>query len=571
MQSTKFLAVEVLLAPLLKRVRYNSVILFFVSLGIVAFGQPARIGWLGALSGSFGFALFFIAIPRHASKKQRFWWATVWFSLIQSIQLSWMSTIEFQGYYILWVYCFLCIGIGLQFGLFTLFIPSEGKLSKLNITSGAALWMLIEYARLYFICGFSWNPIGLALTHFIASLQFASVGGVFGLSFWIMLTNLSALNAWRQRQDIAVWLFLVAIPYLFGIFVLSFHWPSVANKGSIQAALIQTDLLPSQKIPYPGRKLDYVSPFIQWQRIIRGLKGQLLQKWDFVALPEAALPLQSDGMVYPFSAVRELMSREMGSEIEEKFPPFSYPFAEKRKVGEVWVLFVSNLFWCQTLANHFNVEWVVGLDYTDKEQCKNFNSAFCLKPQKVQMERYDKRVLLPLAEYLPYNFLRSLSKSYGINDFFFPGKETKVCGEKILFSPSICYEETFPRIMREGARKGAQLFVNVTNDNYFPNSILHEQHLYHARLRAVENGIPLIRACNSGVSAAVDCFGRIIARKDVSLNVEDCVLNCSVSSYTLPTLYSFWGDQCILSCSLVAQLLFWMRWVRKRQNNNALV
>lgn len=548
----------------MNRLWCRSFLLLLLSLSIVAFGQPAHIGWLGALAGSFGFTLFFIAIPSHFSKKQRFYLGTAWFTLVQCIQLSWMPTIEFQGYYILWVYFFLCLGLGLQFGLFTLFISPAVKLSKLHIASGAALWMLMEYARLYFICGFSWNPVGLALTHFTSSLQFASVAGVFGLSFWAMLTNLSALRAWNQKR-VTGWLFLTAVPYLFGVFFLAFHLPrSDAFSGSIQTALIQTDLLPSQKIPYPGRMRDYVSPFVQWHRIIKGLKEQFVQGWDVIALPEAALPLQSDRMAYPFSAVREVLSRELGKEIEKDFPPFSYPYAEERSIDNVSALFVSNLFWCQTLSNHFGGEWIVGLDHEDREQRKNFNSAFYLKSQKEALERYDKQVLLPLAEYLPFNFLRSLGKSYGIYDFFSQGKETKVFGESILFSPSICYEETFPGIMREGRRKGAQLFVNITNDNYFPGSNLHKQHLYHARLRAVENGIPLVRACNSGISAAIDCFGRIVSKMEAAQSVENCVLSCCVSAYTLSTLYSLWGDAWILGCSLITLLSFWMRCARKK-------
>jgi apolipoprotein N-acyltransferase len=251
--------------------------------------------------------------------------------------------------------------------------------------------------------------------------------------------------------------------------------------------------------------------------------------------------------------------RELGAEVASNFPPLSYPYAEERKINDVNIFFVSNLFWCQTLSNYFGGEWIVGLDHEDREGRKNFNSAFYLKPQKVTMERYDKRVLLPLAEYLPFNFLKPLGRSYGIYEFFSQGRETKVFGESILFSPSICYEETFPGIMREGRRKGARLFVNVTNDNYFPRSSLHQQHLYHARLRAVENGIPLVRACNSGVSAAIDCFGRIISRMDAAQGLENCVLSCRVNSYTLATLYSWCGDAWLVGGSLAMLLLFGKR------------
>ena len=526
---------------------------FFISLSVVALGQPARIGWLGAWAAVLGFALFFIGIPQNFSKKQRFLWGTSWFSLVQLVQLSWMTSIEFQGYYILLVYFLLSLGIGAQFGLLTLFIPQHGRLSALHVLSGAALWTLMEYARLYFLCGFSWNPTGLSLTHFLSSLQFVSLFGVYGLTFWVMLTNLCALKAWREKCkiNIAAWLLVAAIPYLFGISYLAFHVPQSGQASTpMQAALIQTDLLPSQKMRYPGRTKEYVSPFVQWIRIIKGLKKEFVEGWDVIILPEAALPLQSDVSHYPFNAVRELLMKELGIGVEKDFPPFTYPYAEESQ------MFVSNLFWCQTLSNHFKSELIAGFDYTDPVAKKNYNSAFYLKPGHSSVERYDKQVLLPVAEYLPFHFLKGLGKRFGVYEFFSQGKESKVFGEKILFSPSICYEETFPGIMREGRLKGAQVFVNVTNDNYFPRSSLHNQHLFHARLRAVENGIPLVRACNSGVSAAIDCFGRILSRMDVSRREENCVLNCSLNSYTLPTLYSLWGDAGILICSLMVLFAF---------------
>ena len=168
------------------------------------------------------------------------------------------------------------------------------------------------------------------------------------------------------------------------------------------------------------------------------------------------------------------------------------------------------------------------------------------------MERYDKQILLPLAEYLPFDFLRPLTKSYGIYAFFSHGEGAKIFGEKKLFSPSVCYEETFPSIMRQARVEGAELFVNVTNDNYYPNSSLHKQHLFHARLRAVENGIPLIRACNSGGTAAIDSFGKMLA----FFQSQEGVLQCRLATYHYPTLYSFWGDFGIVSLCLVIICFF---------------
>ena len=135
---------------------------------IVAWGQPALIGWLGALSASFGFALFLVAIDQ-LSPKQRILLAGLWFMAVQLVQLSWMSSIEFQGYYILAVYGAIALLLGGQFAFFVSTIPI-GRLSWGRILACSALWACLEWSRLFVFCGFSWNPIGLG--HYFSRHKF---------------------------------------------------------------------------------------------------------------------------------------------------------------------------------------------------------------------------------------------------------------------------------------------------------------------------------------------------------------------------------------------------------------
>ncbi len=526
---------------------------WLVSLCIVALGQPARLGWLGAVAGVFGFALFFLSLSKNLSPKRKFAAGTLWFAVVQAIQLSWMTSIEFQGYYILVVYGVLAMAVGAQFGLLTLLVPLEKKLSIPNVLFLSSLWTLLEWSRLFFLCGFTWNPAGLSLTHFVPSLQFAALFGIFGLTFWVMLTNFATLRVIREglslRRSCGVCL-LVAIPYLYGYVHLRVH--SIDSEGpgnSMSVALVQTSLLPSQKIPHPGRAEEFISPFLQWKQIVKALHKEGRTHWDMIVLPEAAVPLPSHSPLYPFEAVHRILVQELGVEVEKSYPALAPPFAEGRS-GEQ--MCVSNLFWCQVLSNYFDSEVVAGLDHCDAEAGKNYNSAFYFVPSNGALQRYDKQVLLPLAEYLPSHWLKPLSKSYGITDFFTQGSGAKVFGGKIPFSPSICYEETFPEMMREGRSKGAQLFVNLTNDNYYPHSSLHRQHLFHARVRAVENGVPLIRSCNAGISAVVDCFGRVLQSLEESPDAakeKNNLLAGSFSPQTLPTLYAVWGEGGVVFCA----------------------
>ena len=517
---------------------------FLVSLWIVALGQPARIGWLGALAAACGYALFFFAQPRSLTRSQKFAVATCWFASVQLIQLSWMTSIEYQGYYILVLYLLLAAWLGAQFGLLAMFTPAQGNIPLQQLLFCASLWTLMEWARLQILCGFSWNPIGLALTHFTPSLQFSSVFGVLGLSFWVILTNLVGLNALRAKtfSKASSWCAIAAFPYFFGLAQLSWFQEG-PTREPLRISLVQTNFLPSEKMLLSKRADEFISPFGQWERIVNLLADAGGAKRDLIVLPEAAVSMPSDLCCYPYADVRAVLTQTFGRESEKSFPPLTFPFAEEREHRGQKKWCVSNLFWCQALASLHNSELVAGLDHSDRIGRKNFNSVFYFQPNQQTVGRYDKQILLPLAEFLPWDCLRSLSKCYGIHDFYSPGEGAKTFGSKIFFSPSICYEETFSEPMREGKIKGAELFVNVTNDNYFPESSLHEQHLFHSRVRAVENGVPLIRACNSGVTAVIDCFGRIQARfvaKNKLLNEGS--LDYSFTPHHFPTLFSFWGE-----------------------------
>ena len=199
---------------------------------------------------------------------------------------------------------------------------------------------------------------------------------------------------------------------------------------------------------------------------------------------------------------------------------------------------------------------VIGLDDSDEATGENYNAAFHLIPHKIAINRYEKRVLLPLAEYLPFSFLKPLVARYGITDFFTHGKESKVFEGRYPLNISICYEECFSHLIREGKLGGAKLFVNVTNDAWYPSSRLHLTHFAHGKLRAIENGVPLVRACDTGVTAAVDSLGRTVGQLgQENLELQRGALVVEVQLYTYSTLYTFLGDYLIVALSFA--LILW--------------
>ena len=512
-------------------------ILFIISFVIVSWGQPHISPFLSVLASSFGFALFWIALFRIQGKKARFIYAAIWFFAVQLVQLSWLASPTYQGAYIYFVYLGLSMGLGIQFGILPLFLPQKAPIIFRRILGIAALWTLMEWGRLYILCGFAWNPVGLSMTGFSLGSQLAAVVGIFGLSFLVMVVNLLAVNllVTRTKKSFFAYGGFLIFPYLFGAAHIEYHNNQQKQKEPYHVALIQTALLPDQKQPYSGREDKYVHPFLQWYHVLSYIKQHHSKNLDLIVFPEYALPFSSHAAVYPLVEIKQILGDELGN-IEALLKK---PLAENR--GGEW--FVSNALLVQALADHYGAEVVIGLDAEEGD--KNYNAAFHFIPKGNEILRYEKRILLPLAEYLPFSFLKPLVARYGILNFFSHGKEAKITRGKLPISLSVCYEECFPHIMREGRQKGARLFVNITNDGWYPYSRLPEEHFIHGRVRAIENGVPLLRACNTGVTAGVDSLGRTVARFENSegnFELEKGALYIPLDLYSFSTLYTFWGD-----------------------------
>jgi len=594
---------------LLRGLKYSflSPLLFFLSLLFVGLGQPSHNPFFGTVSAVCGYALFWASLYRapfgfgnlnrlrlcqidplrqpsqfgnglpHSEHEQssfrfcfvsqspnsqsqtargifplksRRWqmiYAAIWYGATQGIQLQWLLFNEAGGALLFLAYIGLVVWLAFQFALFSLLV-----LAKKNLMFLAALWTLIEWARLYLLCGFSWNPAGLALSSTIYGMQMASIWGVLGLSFWTMATNIFLLQSYSRwlgqkaanltmrgisARCIAFFL-LIFFPYFFGWMQLGRPSAPVLKKDlkKIEVCLVQTDLLPGQKMPLPGQMEQFISPWDQWKEILLFLKETKRESFDLIAFPEAFVPFPSDSTVYPVEGVIKIFKAYFGEAALKKRPPLTPPFAS---YSEGWM--VSNVFWLQWISNLFRAEIVAGLDVYEVESRKNFNAAFHFIPvqnsEACHIFRYDKRILLP-AEYLPFDWMRPLFRNYGIPEFFTPGKEAKIFSGICPFSISICYEETFADLIREGKIRGADFFVNVTNDNWYPYSSLHRQHFDHGRLRAVENGTALLRVCNSGITAAIDEYGQILHQFQKNRGA----LFFTFMPYQHATLYSFWGD-----------------------------
>jgi apolipoprotein N-acyltransferase len=172
-----------------------------------------------------------------------------------------------------------------------------------------------------------------------------------------------------------------------------------------------------------------------------------------------------------------------------------------------------------------------------------YNSIYVIDHDGSVLSVYDKLHLVPFGEYLPFQTwmeklgFQQLTK---LDGGFIPGthRRTMAIPHAPRALPLICYEAIFPSDVAErGDRPG--WIVNVTNDGWFGISTGPYQHLQQVRLRAIEEGLPVVRAANTGISAVIDPVGRIVARLGLGL---EGVLDSGLPEAIPPTIYARLGD-----------------------------
>ncbi len=457
-----------------------------------------------------------------------------WFFCIQLVQTSWMASLDYQGIYILFVYGLIAVGVALQFAFFCYLLAKTPCLQLKEIVFFSSLWVLLEWIRLHLFCGFAFNFLGILLSGSLLSLQWASLSGVLGMSFWVIFTNLLGLNLLQRKsvKSLVYWLCCACLPYLFGVCHL--HAYRDSEEKSSRVLLVQMGMTPSQKYLLKGRESEFVPAFIQWEEILHWISKQARGSLDLIVFPEASFPTGFDQCLYPEKKVKSLFLQMFGEEVFLCFPEKQLPFAR----GNL----VSNAYFAKTIANFFKAEVLIGLDY-QSQQGAFYNSVFYFSPSNLYPSRYDKQILLPFAEYMPFSSLKFLSSYYGVSDFFEKGTGSCLFVGKSKISPSICYEELFSHLVWKGKNLGADLLVNFTNDGWYPGRGLAIQHYTHGRIRSVENGTPHLRACNIGITAAIDSYGREVAKVDESYSG---ILQVDLPLETHPTLFSRWGESALI-------------------------
>ncbi len=382
----------------------------------------------------------------------------------------------------------------------------------------AVAWTVFEWLRGHVLTGFPWNLIGQSFTASDALMQAGAMVGAYGLSFIALLviaspaTFDSRIHAARRGPGIE----LLAAPAI-ALAGLALIWLGGAARISAADLAAPASSGTSIRIVHPN------TPFADnWNDSDRVLAiiGQLLR---MSRDPTPDRPGGIDGntiVVWPENAVPVLLAREpyVLSAIGRVLPEGAKLIVGSNR-GEADA---------EGPANRLRVF---------------YNSLYVVDSAGAIAATYDKHHLVPFGEYVPLRHilgrlgLRQLVQFQGSFETG-PGPVTLELPGTPPVSPLICYEVIFPGgIVAPGTRP--QWLVNITNDAWFGGSIGPHQHLSQARLRAVEQGLPLVRSANSGISAMIDPYGRLV--KSLPLDTQG-VIDATLPAALQPTLYARLGD-----------------------------
>jgi apolipoprotein N-acyltransferase len=402
-------------------------------------------------------------------------------------------------------------------GLLLLHLCGFKGLARLLVL--AAVWVFVEWLRSWVFSGFPWNLLGIVWSFSPAMLQLAAFTGVWGLS-WVTVLTASApalLAEPTGRPGGGRVRFLVVALLLLPLFM--------GVGGALRLA----------QAPAPGSRLQedirlrIVQPAIdqklKWKR---GLRGEhVMRQMRLTTEPGFA---DITHVIWSETAVPFFLSddRDLRRTLARVVP-----------AGGLLLTGAPRGF-------------------RDTSSPGPWNSFHALDPLGNIIATFDKFHLVPFGEYVPFRKILGWAKlTVGDSDFQ-PGSGPATLSLPGLppLSPLICYEVIFPGAVTgsagpSGAR--AQWLLNVTNDSWFGTSTGPYQHFANARMRAVEEGLPLVRAANSGISGVIDPYGRVIAR--LGLNEVGKLDSSLPKPIEGLTLFARIGNWSVLIFSLISGIL----------------
>ena len=443
----------------------------------------------------------------------------------------WIADVTVIGTFFLVLY--LALYPAMWFLLVARLVLQRPGSALLQAPVAAALWVILEWGRSWFLSGFNWNELGVSQAASVVFRQLAAFGGVPLISFILVTVNILwaegiAVMAERLREKrtirgslpFAAALFIVAICFAVGGHYLLRHRGEMLQPG-LSYACVQPNV--PQLLPVPGETKEQ----------FLGIQDRALQQLR--QLSTQALAAKPDLLLWPEAIVDQGVFQD-------------------RPLNEA----VRDI--CRDNPGSFL------LGSQDYEQRKLYNCAYLFGPGGDRYQYYRKTRLVLLGEFLPlgdtFPWLREVA---GVGMDFTPGpgpKKFLIENLAVTLSPLICFEDTLPEVADGAAQLRPDFFVTITNDGWYqgwPAAWGVRQHLAHAVFRCVEHDRPMIRCANNGISCEIDQNGTVTDRlRDPSGAEVDIggVFTRKLEFYPAhPTLHETWGNWIVLISALISGML----------------
>ncbi len=436
---------------------------------------------------------------------------------------------SYQRWFLIIILGFVSLWGGLVLACIGLLIRPSLRKPLLSLWVVPSVWVFVlEYLGHGSVFGFSWGLIGNRLHGLTSIRQLASLTGVYGLSFLVLMVN--ALGAsWLmtlRRKDISRQL-IEATTIMAAVMVAVVGYGQLALRAHPESGpVLHAVLLQGASAPVSSGDFSPEGMDLRYESMVREAVGR---HPDLVLLPETIWlrPLQLDGSTNPWSSN-------------------PLPLAQMQEV----------------LRGRFGGPTLLGMGLDVVSEGRTYNATtFWHAGQLAGL--YRKRRLVPFAEYHPAVLGRwaPQNRIHGPQFTYTPGQGSQLFREgSVIIGAFICQEVMFPGLVRQTVKDGAQLLVSTGNDGVFASPIVAWEQANLATLRAVENRRCLLRSMKTGISAAIDPYGRVLSQAPVN---TQAVLSGEVYGLTALTWYTRWGDWIAWVSGLIV-LLSLAGWLRVR-------
>lgn len=403
-----------------------------------------------------------------------------------------------------WVIPFALLGLpafmAIFYGLLSIFVWQFRKYTLFHFIFCIS-WLFIEWLISWLFTGLPWTLIGYSLSVSNILIQTSSIFGILGLSFATTYVGSSLYSKKMLWIRVVVSFFIIVSIVYYGFSRLQ---ENPTELSEVKVRIVQPSIPQNAKW----------DPQVFWQNLDKQVEMSSQDgSPDIIVWSEAALTVP-----YYYKPVYNTLKSVFTKEDQVLL---SGGINDNKIQDENYEIYSS----------------LIALDDSGKLQFD-----------------YHKAHLVPFGEYIPFSKYLSLQKiTYGTVDYT-PGKREVLYlnSLNLYIQPLVCYESIFSEEVRI-INSDADIIINITNDAWYGNSSGPYQHFEISKMRAIENGLPMIRAGNNGISAIVDPVGRVLRKLD--LNKIDVIDGFIPLKLLFPTIFSEYGQIAVLAWVLAILML----------------